>query len=323
MLTTAAVALATVVNATAVPLPGGPPVVMDYLAWDAAHHRLWAPAGNTGNVDVVDVAGGGKVQAVGGQPTAPSSRPGRAHVGPSSATVGDARVFVGNRADHSVCAFDGATLQRGACVKLPSMPDGVAWVGATKEVWVTTPADQTLTVVDPATGKLGSVKLPGDPEGYAVDDARGRFYTNLEDKDQTVAVDVKTRKVAATWPSGCGADGPRGLALDAARQLLFVACGGGGAVVLDVAHGAKPVGRLQTGGGVDNIDYAPKQKLLYVASGKDGTLTIARVGDGGALTPVATAKTASGARVVVADDAGTAYVADSQGGRIFVVKPPL
>ena len=34
------------------------------------------------------------------------------------------------------------------------------------------------------------------------------------------------------------------------------------------------------------------------------------------------AKTAPGARVVVLDGGGTAYVADSQGGRLIVVKPP-
>src|SRR2546425_9491860 len=57
-------------------LPGGPPVGMDYLAYDAAHKRVWVPAGNTGNIDVVDVATG-KVTAIGGLATAPSKRPDR------------------------------------------------------------------------------------------------------------------------------------------------------------------------------------------------------------------------------------------------------
>src|SRR4026209_2110585 len=40
-------------------LPGAPPtggVVMDFIAYDRAHGRLWVPAGNTGSVDVIDVA---------------------------------------------------------------------------------------------------------------------------------------------------------------------------------------------------------------------------------------------------------------------------
>src|SRR5437899_3053225 len=111
-------------------LPGGPPVGMDYLAYDAAHQRVWVPAGNTGNIDVVDTATG-KVTAISGLPTAPSTRPGRPRMGPSSASVGDGVVWVGNRADDQICGYDAATLQKKSCVKLPSMPDGVQWVGAT------------------------------------------------------------------------------------------------------------------------------------------------------------------------------------------------
>ena len=39
----------------------------------------------------------------------------------------------------------------------------------------------------------------GEPEGFAVDDARGLFYTNLEDKDRTLAIDLKTRQITKTW----------------------------------------------------------------------------------------------------------------------------
>ena len=127
-------------------------------------------------------------------------------MGPSSVTVGPKTVWVGNRGDDQVCAFDRTTLARGACVKLPAMPDGIAYVGTTGEVWACTD----------------------------------------------------------------------------------------GAVALDLGHGAASVGRLKTGGGVDNLDYDPGRKLLYVASAKDGTLTVARVGTTGALTAVATVPTAKG-----------------------------
>src|SRR5262249_53741003 len=97
--------------AESIALPGGPPVGMDYLAADPAHGRIWVPAGNTGNVDVVDVATG-KVTPVGGFPTAPSSRQGRPNMGPSSATIGDGVVWIGNRGDDSVCGIDERALTR-------------------------------------------------------------------------------------------------------------------------------------------------------------------------------------------------------------------
>lgn len=309
--------------AESIALPGGPPVGMDYLAADRAHGQIWVPAGNTGNVDVVEVATG-KVTAVGGFPTAPPWRAGRPRVGPSSATVGDGAVWIGNRGDNSVCAIDARTLARGGCRKLSSMPDGVAYVGATREVWVTTPRDRTITVVPaskPEPGPPASIKIDGDPEGLVVDQMRGMFYTNLEDRDRTLAIDARTRKVVASFPTGCGPDGPRGLAIDGERRLLFAACTDG-AVALDLAHGGKEVGRLPTGSGVDNIDYAAKPGLLLVASGGDGKLTVARVEKTGALSKIASVTTAKGGRCVVAAADGTAYVADSAGGRLVVVKPP-
>jgi hypothetical protein len=204
------------------------------------------------------------------------------------------------------------------------MPDGLAYVAPTHEVWVTTPGDRSITVVD-VSGKGANppmaIKIDGDPEGYVVDAARGLFYTNVEDKDRTLEIDVRTRKVVASWPAGCGAAGPRGLALDDGRRLLFVACTDG-AAARDLARAGKEVGRLKTAGGVDNIDYAPKRGLLFIASGLGATLTVARVGGTGTLSAVTSIPTAQGARCVVLGGEGTAFVADSAGGRLIVVKPP-
>jgi DNA-binding beta-propeller fold protein YncE len=308
---------------TSIMLPGTAPVGMDYLAYDAVNHRVWVPAGNTGNVDVVDTATG-KVTPIAGFATIASTRPGRPKMGPSSATIGDGVAWVGNRGDNTVCAFDLRSLEKRFCVQLHAMPDGLQYVSSTHELWVTTPSSSELVIVDVAAkapAVTASIKLAGAPEGYAVDVERGVFYTNLEDKDTTVAVDVKTRKPLASWPSGCGGDGPRGIAIDAARKLLFVACTDG-AVTQDLAHGGKVLGRVKTGAGVDNIDYAASRKLLYVASRVDGMLAFVDVAASGALSVHATVATANGARNAVVDANGTAYVADSAGGRLIVVKPP-
>src|SRR5437867_1885760 len=198
-------------------LPGAPSsgVFMDYIAYDQAHHRVWVPAGNTGSVDVVDVTSD-RVTRVEGFPTAELERAGKKRiVGPSSATVGDGVVYVGNRGDSSVCAVGSESLKVGPCVKLESMPDGLAYVAATKEVWVTTPRDKSITILDAskagALTKKSRIGLEGQPEGYAVDNARGVFYTNLEDKDRTLTIALKSHTVTRTWTPSCGEDGPKGL----------------------------------------------------------------------------------------------------------------
>src|SRR5262245_48045361 len=175
---------------TSVALPGAPAggLFLDYLAIDRARGRVWVPAGGTGTVAVID-AKTGDLKTVEGFKTQEIERNGtKRSVGPSSATVGDGVVYVGNRGDSSVCAIDAAALTKLGCVTLPGSPDGVAYVAKSKEVWVTTPRDQSIVVLDASNPKApkvaGSFKLEGDPEGYAVDDAHGLFFTNLEDKDK-------------------------------------------------------------------------------------------------------------------------------------------
>jgi hypothetical protein len=306
-----------------VPLPGASAdgVFMDYLAFDPATGFVWVPAGNTGSVDVIDTAST-KVTRIAGFPTAEMERRGRKRVvGPSSATVGKGRVYVGDRADSSVCAVDAKTFVRGACGKLDSMPDGLAYVAATNEVWVTAPRDKTIRILDADTlAEKAKLAFDGEPEGFAVDGKRGRFYTNLEDADRTLAIDVRTHKTLATWKPACGAEGPHGLALDEAAGFLFIACSAK-AEVMDVGHDGAVLSSIDTGDGVDNLDYAPASHLVYVGAAAAARLTVARVDAKGVLRAEATVATKPGARNGVVDAAGRVYLAHSQGSEIIVVAP--
>lgn len=302
---------------------------MDYLAIDRATGRVVVPGGNTGGVYILE-PGGARITRIEGFLTEDVERNGKKRrVGPSSASVGEGFAYVGNRADSKVCAIDMAKLPhdmarpaRGKCVELASPPDGIAYVATTKEVWVTTPRDKSITILD--ASKLGVLKakgkiaLPGEPEGYAVDAARGVFYTNLEDADRTLAIDVKGRKVVSTWMPGCGEKGPKGLAIDLASVMLVVACTDH-VEVLDAGHDGKVLGKLDTGAGVDNLDYVEARHELFAAAGKAGQLTVARLDPSGALSSIAVVPTSPGARNAVADANGTAYLTDSAGGRILMV----
>ena len=307
-------------------LPGAPSegVTMDYLAYDRAHHRVWVPAGNTGSVDVVDVTSG-RVTRLEGFPTAEMERNGtRRTIGPSSATVGDGLAYVGNRADSSVCAVEAQSLRMGPCLKLESPPDALAYVAATKELWVTTPRDRSIAIIDAAaSGALTwktKIRLVGAPEGFAVDDTRGVFFTNLEDKDRTLGIDVRRREIIGTWLPGCGEDGPRGLAIDRGFDFLLVACQDR-VMVLDVGGDGKRLSTIDVGDGIDDIGYVESRRELYVAAARAAKLTIARLEPRGVLTTLAVVPTAPGARNAVATEDGTAYLTDSPEGKILVVAP--
>ncbi len=306
-----------------VPVPGAtPPLSFDYLAADRHAGRVYLPVANTGSLDVFDTSIG-TFTRVDGFKTAEKDWKGKKRtLGPSAVAVGDGVVYVGNRATSEVCVVDTQTWKLGKCLALPTPTDGVAYVAATKEVWVTTPHAQSLTVLDaskPADLKPKmQIKLDGDVEGYAVDEAHGLFFTNLEDKGSSLEVDVKTHKLKASWNPGCGKDGPRGVAVDSARGLLFVACTDH-VQVLDAAHDGASLAKLDTGAGVDNLDYVAESGLLYVGAGRDAKLTVARFDDHGGATVIATASTAAGARNAVADANGNGYVPDPATASLLVV----
>lgn len=302
-------------------LPGAtPPVSLDLIFYEPNRSRVWVPAGGTGSVAVFDVAKHEFTRVEGFKTAEREARGKKRIMGPSSGAIGERFAYIGNRATQEVCAVELQTLKAGACLKLASAPDAVAYVSATHEVWVTTPNTQSVVVLEATPNGLlkqrAVIKLEGDPECYAVDEARGVFLTNLEDRGTTVRIDLKTHAVKGNWTAGCAADGPRGVAVDSARGLLLVACTDH-VQALDLVHDGALLGRLETGPGVDNIDYVPSTGLLYVAAAKAARLTVARVGDHGELAAIATGETAAGARNAVADGAGNAYVADAQGARLL------
>jgi DNA-binding beta-propeller fold protein YncE len=306
-----------------IPLPGGSErgISMDYVAFDAATKQLWVPAGNTGAVDVVDIASG-KIRQIANLPTAEITNGERKRtVGPSSASVGVNVVFVGNRADSSICSYDAKTLRLIKCGHVPSMPDAVSYVATTNEVWVTTPRDNTLRMLDAVSlVERSHLVMDGAPEGYAVDAKRGLFYTNLEDGDKTVAIDVHTRKAVSTWKSTCGEAGPRGLVLDPRANLVFVACTDR-VVTLDPRHQGRVLGSVPTGSGVDSIDYSAAKHQLYVGAGKSGDLTMIDVDRSGHLTVAGHVATSQGARNGVLGSDGAVYLTHSPGNELLVVSP--
>jgi len=314
-------------------------VVLDYFAYDLSTGRLWVPASNTGFVDIINELTD-SISQVGGFGTGEVELRGKKVIlGPTSVSVGEGVVYIGNRGDSTLCVIDSHTFRREECIAVAprsagpaAAPDGIVYVAAVRELWVTTGApplgigspDKSIQVFDARKSDhlkwKTKIPLDGSAEGYAVDNERGVFYTNLEEKGRTLVIDVRRHKVIAQWNPG--AEDLQGLALDQKRRFLFVACGDH-VVALDAGHDGRLLDTIHTGTGLDNIDYDPEQKLLYAAASVPGTLTLARVDDKGKFHLKATVPTAKGVRGVVAARGGRAYLIDPLGGRILkLVRAP-
>ena len=312
-------------------LPGATgAVALDYFAYDRATGKLWVPASDTESVDIIDEATEA-VSRITGFQTGEIERHGRKiTVGPTAASIGDGVVYIGNRGNATLCVIDPQTLDRGECFPASSdhsvTPDGVVYVAKTKELWVTTrpvssatvDAAKALQVFDASDPRhlKWKTKIPLEnlAEGYAVDNERGLFFTNVEETGTTVAIDVQKHKIVSKYHPG--SSDLQGLGLDNTRRFLFVACGDH-VVSIDAGHGGKVIDSITTGPGLDNIDYSSEAKLLYAAASQAANLTIAEVDDHGKFHLRATVPTVKGARGVVAGKGETAYLIDPAEGRIL------
>jgi len=323
--TTSRPASTAVLQALPVDLPGGEGGIgFDDLGFAPALGKLLVPAGRTGNLDLVDPASR-QIVAIDGFSAQRGFERGHGE-GTTSADFGRGLIFASDRTAKQLLVLDPAAGRVVARAKLAGSPDYVRWVAPTGEIWVTQPDQDRIEIFTlPAAGPpvpahKEFIATAGGPESLVVDAARNRAYTHLW-KATTLAIDVKTRAIAARWPNRCA--GSRGIALDPRRGLLFAGCAEGKAVVLDLLHDGAVVDTLNAGAGVDIIDYNPRLGHLYLPSAKSETLAILGVSKAGKLSLLATVKTAPAAHCVVADDRHQAWVCDPSHGRLLLVDDTL
>ena len=295
----------------------------DDLRYDAGLGMVLAPAGGTGNLDLVDPKTGA-VTAIGGFSRTAGGGDGHGH-GVTSVDGGEGWLFATDRTARAVVVIDPRTRTIVGRAHLAGGPDYVRYVAPTRELWVTEPGDARIEVFALSSAKppvpvhAAFIPVRGGPESLVIDGRRGRVYTHRWKRD-TLAIDLRTRGIVATWPAGCGA--PRGIALDEARGLLLIGCEGGEATALDVEHGGKLLSTVKSGRGVDIIAYDAGRRRLYLPGDESATLAIIAVSTSGALTVLGTQPTVTGAHCATTDGAGNIYVCDPARGRLLVIRDP-
>jgi len=240
----------------------------------------------------------------------------------TSADEGRGLLFATDRDAKQLIVVDPKTKSAIATAPLASGPDYVRYVSATNEVWVTEPGAARIEVFSspdsgaPKPVHVDFISIAGGPESLVIDNKRGRAYTHLWTYT-TIAIDLKTRKIAARWKNGCR--GSRGIAMDDARGFLFVGCDEGKLNVLDLNTGAQ-LGSASSGSGVDIIAYNSHLAHAYLPGEESATMAIVRNfqqrrGDGSR-----DRQDSRGAHCAAADDRDQVYVCDPAKGRVLIVK---
>jgi len=210
-----------------------------------------------------------------------------------------------NGESNTALLFDGRTGKLRATIPTGKKPDAAAWDPATKTLWIMDPGSGEATVVDVRSAKvLATVPVGGSLE-FAAADGKGRMYVNVEDRNEVAVIDTKARKVVSRFPlKGC--EGPTGIAYDPAAREIFSACGENAVAIVSAPDG-REIASLPIGKGADGAAFDAKRNLALVPAGRDGNLTLIRMG----MVPkvVEQVPTAVSARTIALDPStGRAYL---------------
>ena len=256
----------------------------DLLSVAPADQRLYVAHGD--GVTVIDLRTGKATDRV-----VPGQR-----VHAALAIPGTHDVISTNGETNNALLFNGLTGQVRASIPTGTKPDAAAYDPATRSVWIMNPGSGDITVVDPKTAKVLTTVAVGGSLELGVADGHGRMFVNVEDKNEVAVVDTRSRKLLQRFPlKGC--DGPTGIAYDPAARELVSACGNSLAIV-SKTDGSE-VAALPIGKGADGAAYDPVRHLVLVPAGRDGNVTLLRLG--AKPTVVGQVETAVSARTIAVD----------------------
>jgi len=241
---------------------------MDYLAYDAHSGLLFVPASNTGKLDVIDTRTG-KLRSVDGWPT--TQRDDRI-AGITGDHRGGIRV---RRQPRRFEGLRGGDRDAGAPrVRRRAFDARRRLLRRPHARSVGHHASRQLAASAELEGPSESDRRGNDPARRAARGLCGRRATgNRLHQSRGQGQDVGDRCPDAEGDRDlepeCGEKGPRGIVVDPDGAHVFVACFAEG--LREFGSNGKILARLETGAGVDNIDWFPPGHLVYVASAQEGS----------------------------------------------------
>jgi DNA-binding beta-propeller fold protein YncE len=214
------------------------------------------------------------------------------------AVPGTDLVVTSNSGDNTarvLSATDGRLL---ASIPTAKDADGVQYDPHSGLVIVICADGGAMTLIDPKAMKaVGTIDI-GTPLEFGAPDGQGRFFVNLEEKNQVAVVDLATRKVTGQYDlPGCNR--PTGLAFVSGARLV-VDCGNGGVDILD-ANSGRAIATFKVGAFPDAVIYDDQRKLALVPSAYGGNLTVIALSGPADNTVIDTVPTQLGARTGAVD----------------------
>ena len=227
------------------------------------------------------------------------------------------RIYVPNTVSNTVTVIDPKTYQVIDTFKVGRLPQHVTPSYDLKTLWVLNDRGNSLTRIDPASGKV--------KETIDVTDPYNMYYTPngkyaivvAEQRERLNFLDAGTMKVAnSVWVPCKGVDH---MDFSADGRYLIASCEFGGAVIKVDVEQQKLIGRLplETHGMPQDVKLSPDGKVFYVADmHADGVHLI----DGDKLTEIGFIPTGKGTHgLYVSRDSKYLYISNRGEGSISVL----
>jgi DNA-binding beta-propeller fold protein YncE len=207
--------------------------------------------------------------------------------------------FTSNGRLNNVTVFDLKTNAVITQIATGINPDAIMYEPFSKTIITCNGRSKNLSIIDPVTNKLlDSIDVGGKPE-TAVSNGQGKLFVNIEDKNEIVVINLKTRTVEAHW-SISPAEEPSGLAFDKTSNRLFAGCGNKMMAIVDAGTG-KLVQTLPIGDGCDGAGFDPITKNIFTSNG-EGILSVYHEKSPDQYELVGNFPTKRGARTIAVDE---------------------
>lgn len=211
----------------------------------------------------------------------------------------DKKGFTSNGRLNNVFVFDPVTFTITGKIATGENPDAILYDPFSKKIITCNGRSKNLSVIDPATEKvIATIPVGGKPETLVSDEA-GKWFVNIEDKNEIVVIDAIAYRVLHHWKLAPGEE-PSGLAIDKTSKRLFAGCGNKLLIVMNAETG-KVIDKLPIGEGCDGVAYDAERKTIFSSNGDDGTLTMITQSSKDAYKVTGNVQTKKGAKTLVLD----------------------
>jgi YVTN family beta-propeller protein len=215
------------------------------------------------------------------------------------------RGYTSNGRSNNVTVFNKSDNTVVTQVNTGENPDAIFYDPFSKMIITCNGRSKNLSVIDPKTNTIiATIDVGGKPE-TGVSDAKGKVFVNVEDKNEIVEVDMKSKTVLHHWSLN-GGEGPTGLVYDAKTKRLFAGCEKK-LVVMNATNG-KIVQQLPIGDGCDGVAFDNVRKLVFTSNG-EGNMSVIKEISADKYEVAGTYPTKRGARTIAINEkTGTIYM---------------